>query len=1239
MKTQTFNFLCVFFCLVLTSFTSALDDQDLLKSTLINPIETLNDGIYNDAFDIEKNTSTYFSYDVSNHKGENNVVLTINSPVSAKMDLKCILSDLQEEKAIEQFEKQDNDCYFFKHKNDKIVNIICPMSNFKDGYILYLKLKSDVEISNLNFYVREAGSYQTEIETKDLKNTLAYYAFELPKKDCINKQYLLTSSELNSIVIFGLKGKEVTQLDETSFLLLSSQTLAAHFWDYDKVILFVGETEMKEKNEINLNLSEMDTEKIYLYYYTGYDFENSFISFHNDCTDEESEHYLIVNYGEFSKEDFYFKFHNLIGSNVFFSEYTLGKVDITKLDFSEVGRFKYLKQTENHIHIFKLKCSSKGSKIIANIKYNVKTDKVDNGEANEEVIKDFSHTFGKSEFTLDYSKLISANQTEFQLEIFTPTTTEAETFQINFEGKDLEMNNKFSKILKIENKEITSLKIKKEGELETVISVSPSLKQKVDSSQKYFTIHTYSKNNTAFFVYYEMEHEFDANYNISLEIKNENDEIIPICYYLSTTSLIHNFGQNCFLLPAQTSDNILLNNIFTISGKTDFNLEEPQYTLVIYNYNKGGLNYKISDLNYETNLPKSIPINNRYKDHDFLFLNTSIKKNEDSYFHLQVENSEEARYFDLYILDDVSKFDKMPFELVCISAYEMAIKYIEPLFTEDNNLCHIINEKDYNSNVFHIIYKKSSNKTNENLIIKIKSEEDLNIEFVTDINNSVKNDFDFVEGIHKLKEPSVYTIFEISREKFAEFKDKQIILYNKDDKIEFHGRNHTNIKMLAKSNLVIIDDVKKNYEKYFLIFGRNNCTYYCNKELNYQLVFADNVLYQSTNKFEEYQHLAVNINKCKKDELYYLIFDYGRKKTKESMSLAEYTISGDLENGEYIDSFATNEFDSGKLALNNYQVLNENDLNLNILRFTCKNNLFSYFDYFIKTDNKKDIDLEQGSIKHFILQKKTNYTFKYESINEIKIDLIEKNTEKPSIVFEGKGIDIEEGEISLTLNRTDKDINQLYIAASESADIPIRITAYVNNNNLEKTKIDNLYKFNKKYIYDIPNKAKNVTLYLKNKSSRLRLLLEEGGDTNEKKICYNAAGFIILDENDVNCFNMKEDSEINYIVPENRENDTKAYLVVYPADNNQEINIDKVESFIDEESGDNEHEGDNDKDNKTPTSGNEGVKWYWVVIIIVAILLVILLIVCIIAKIKKKRLSSKDIEKDVNRTKSLEIID
>ena len=195
MKTQTFNFLCVFFCLVLTSFTSALDDQDLLKSTLINPIETLNDGIYNDAFDIEKNTSTYFSYDVSNHKGENNVVLTINSPVSAKLDLKCILSDLQEEKAIEQFEKQDNDCYFFKHKNDKIVNIIYPMSNFKDGYILYLKLKSDVEISNLNFYVREAGSYQTEIETKDLKNPLAYYAFELPKKDCINKQYLLTSSE------------------------------------------------------------------------------------------------------------------------------------------------------------------------------------------------------------------------------------------------------------------------------------------------------------------------------------------------------------------------------------------------------------------------------------------------------------------------------------------------------------------------------------------------------------------------------------------------------------------------------------------------------------------------------------------------------------------------------------------------------------------------------------------------------------------------------------------------------------------------------------------------------------------------------------------------------------------------------------------------------------------------------------------------------------------------------------
>ena len=63
---------------------------------------------------------------------------------------------------------------------------------------------------------------------------------------------------------------------------------------------------------------------------------------------------------------------------------------------------------------------------------------------------------------------------------------------------------------------------------------------------------------------YEIEHEFNTNYNIDFEVKNSYS-LKKICYLVSNIPLLYYNPQNCFLLNTLEIKNISLHNIFKYS--------------------------------------------------------------------------------------------------------------------------------------------------------------------------------------------------------------------------------------------------------------------------------------------------------------------------------------------------------------------------------------------------------------------------------------------------------------------------------------------------------------------------------------------------------------------------------------------------------------------------------------------------------------------------------------------------
>ena len=207
-------------------------------------------------------------------------------------------------------------------------------------------------------------------------------------------------------------------------------------------------------------------------------------------------------------------------------------------------------------------------------------------------------------------------------------------------------------------------------------------------------------------------------------------------------------------------------------------------------------------------------------------------------------------------------------------------------------------------------------------------------------------------------------------------------------------------------------------------------------------------------------------------------------------------------------------------------------------------------------------------------------------------------------------------------------INQFYLAAPENADLPIRVITRLNIGKLPKTQLKDLYKIDNKFIYDIPEKAINVTLYITRKSSNLRLLENE----NAILICYTVSNLILLDKIKGNCFDLENNYELKYTVPEDREEDTKSYIVLYPFDDEQEINVERINPVL-------KDDGTNNNENNNPkTDEDGGLSWIVILIIILLILILIGVGVFIFIRWRKKGLSSEEIEKTVKQETPMQII-
>ena len=1218
-KLKAYLYILSFFLIL--SFISGLKDLRYLSTTIYD-INEKDGGIYYGSIDLEKEVNSYLSYDLSSVSSEINIAFTIRNSISKiKLNIDCILStSSSSDTIVEEFSKKKSICRKYENSDSKIVNVIASLSGFETGAKLYLNINSDSDCK-ITLYFRKTESYVTEIP-KIVDNPYVYQAVEFNAKRFYNdnKEILLISSEANSLIFYAHSNDEIFQIDESSLVAISEQSLAAHFWDYEKVILFIGSKNDKSSSNGDINIITEEISDKNIYYYMGSDLNLRFFSFYNECEKVDSEHYLFVNYASLADyNNLYFKFHNLIGAEPLLADFLPETQTINNLKFESIYKFKSFSKTEKSIHVFKFKCSTKDNKILANIKYSQLDTTVDNGHSNLNIISDFYHVFSLKEFTLDYSSLVNSNLTEFVLEIFTINTENEKTFKVEFEEEELEMNNKYKHLFKITDKKFNKLTINIEEEIHTIISISPPTTKTnvLEEQNKYYTIYNY-KNSTEeeAYSYYEIEHEYDATYDIGLEIKNKKDYTIPICYYLFTTSLLQLCSQNCFLLPSSNTKNLTFKNIFTATGDASFNIEEPKYSIIIYNYNSNADDFIFGAFTFNTNLPTSTPINKYYEGHEFLFLDYKLRKFKNTYFNLYLPYSGKENHIDLYILNDGIKPNEI--EIQCISAYEIAIDFIEPLFTQDNNLCYIINNDKINTSIFHIIINNTSQSYNEKILIRVmpKTKADLNVKFVVDKEQYIRNNFEIKEGLQELEEPSVYKIYEINKKTIEDYyakNSKKIVIYSKDE-IKFYARKENDFTNIKTGNFIIIDsDILKenNYDKFLLIFGRN-CENYCDSNLIYQITL-NNLLYDTIDDFVDYHRFVFNLDKCNPKENYYILLNYGKKYEKNDIYISNYSIYGNIQNIYYINEFSTNNYTDGEHQLiNNYQKLEENDINTYIIRFTCNKYLISFFDFFTNNQSSTEIELKHGNIQYFNLQSNTNYTFNFELSYEIKIDLL--NNIIPKIYAKDMNIQNSDKK-SITLIKGNKDIKSFNISTKENEDTILRIIPIINVKYLSKENINNLYKIEDKYIYDLPTGISHFSIFIKKKSSKLRLLKEENEE--EMEICYNIGELIILDNNIGNCITIKD--KLEYNIPDKN---TKSYMVLYSKDNNQKIYVESIKN----------DEKKNDKKDK------KGVSWVVILIIIIVILLSVGIVVFIIMNKKKKQVTSEDIEKNFKKSSSPQII-
>jgi len=324
----------------------------------------------------------------------------------------------------------------------------------------------------------------------------------------------------------------------------------------------------------------------------------------------------------------------------------------------------------------------------------------------------------------------------------------------------------------------------------------------------------------------------------------------------------------------------------------------------------------------------------------------------------------------------------------------------------------------------------------------------------------------------------------------------------------------------------------------------------------------------------------------------------------------------------YISQFVEEKYDKVNLPLSDVMDITDNDLHVNILRFKCSNNLFVFFDYLSKQDYEgKEIELKPGSVNYYIIPNNTNYTFNYKSSSKMQVKL-HRGKEQPTFYFEGRTLGMRP-DGTQDLFRSQTDTNLLYIAATKSEAL-LCIKALIEPKDLPKTEVKNLYKFENKFIYDIPQGSARITMKLTKAKSNLRYLADESDQT--VKICYNAGNMIILEKTENNCFNLGDEYTLNYDVAEGENN---VYLVLYSEEENEKelFAVQNVTCLTPEEKKEqDEKEAAKEKDEHE--QGGLG-DMLLILILILGGMAIIIVIVFIIIKFTKKPVTSDDIEKSI----------
>ena len=570
----------------------------------------------------------------------------------------------------------------------------------------------------------------------------------------------------------------------------------------------------------------------------------------------------------------------------------------------------------------------------------------------------------------------------------------------------------------------------------------------------------------------------------------------------------------------------------------------------------------------------------------------------------------------LYILNNIPEnINQLLFDIKCVKAFEPCFDYIKHYFTEkEENNCYIINNNNYNTNLYHIIYNGTKNEVNEKLILRIIPKIDLNITLIIDYSKPILNRF-FSDEIKIINDSFVPQIYQLDSFDILTLSKK--IIYNKHyNGLKLYAKNKNKLKEIEIGSLIAINyneflEKYGNYSNFLLIIGQNNYPNYKESNSILEIIDRNELLYYEKVEFKEYYRIQMKNDKDFKFK--YIIVDYDKQYLKEDIHFSNYTLLGFSYNISYQSEPKDSIFSEPDKELNNYQMIKNNIQHLIIIRFNSSINFKGYIDLFTEMDySSQIIDLGKSSIRNYIIDKGKNYTFNYNKSDTIKIELLNHSIES-IIYFENKKYNLNYNKTNVILKKENNNNNNnlLTIEGSNSLSTPIRIITTFDLNNIDKTNLSNLYKTEGKYIYDYnPNNIKKVIFFINRKYSKLRLLKEEYSNTSKIDICYNVANMVILDENGDNCITIESNSYIEY----SSEFSSEIYLTIYSNAGEDSFTIYKLlESEIEK---------------PKPKDGGKKSNNTWIIVVCVIVgVLLIAVGIFVFIRIKHKRISSFSIEK------------